>query len=178
MNTAYISLGSNTGNSLDILLSAMRDINARCRITGISRLYRTTPQIVRRQPNFYNAAISIDSTPFSRPEQLLDLLHKIEADHGRRRLHESPKGPRSLDLDIIFYGSTIFQTPKLTLPHPEFQKRRFVLVPLLDIDPELRNPVDQTPLIEYEKLLKDDSTQGIYLYESDNYNSVTSALRD
>jgi 2-amino-4-hydroxy-6-hydroxymethyldihydropteridine diphosphokinase len=73
------------------------------------------------------------------PLQLLHRLQRIEVQLGRRRL--SPKGPRAIDIDIILLGDSVIQTASLEIPHPRFRKRRFVLAPLADLAPDLRDPV-------------------------------------
>jgi 7,8-dihydro-6-hydroxymethylpterin-pyrophosphokinase len=80
-------------------------------------------------------------------------------------------------LDMILFGSHIIDVPELSLPHPEYRKRRFVLLPLLDIDDSLTDPRDEVRLSDLEAALRTDPSQGIYLVDSDNYNSFTSDLR-
>jgi 2-amino-4-hydroxy-6-hydroxymethyldihydropteridine diphosphokinase len=171
----FISLGSNLGDSEGILMSAIRRIHERCPVTGLSRLYRSEPQIVTDQPFFLNAALRC-RTNWAPPRVLL-FLQEIERDHGRDRTRERPKGPRPLDLDMILFGSHIIDVPELSLPHPEYRKRRFVLLPLLDIDDSLTDPRDEVRLSDLEAALRTDPSQGIYLVDSDNYNSFTSDLR-
>jgi len=76
------------------------------------------------------------------PIQLLSLLQRIERELGRMRSREAvPKGPRTIDIDILLYGKTVLDAPQLTIPHPRMSERRFVLEPLMEIAPDLRHPV-------------------------------------
>jgi 2-amino-4-hydroxy-6-hydroxymethyldihydropteridine diphosphokinase len=142
----------------------------------VSSLYRTEPQIVRDQARFFNAALRCTIAE-TKPHALLSFLQGIEARNGRDRLSERPKGPRTLDLDIILFGRCRMASDELRIPHPAYRQRRFVLVPLLEIDPDLIDPVSGRRLSEYDEALRNDPSQGIYLCESDNYNVVTSRLR-
>lgn len=108
-----------------------------CRILTVSPFYKTAPVDYTDQEWFVNgvARIETDLDPFA----LLALLKSIEKEMGRKPTVRF--GPRVLDLDIIFYEEEVFNTPKLTLPHPRMDQRRFVLQPLCDIDPDLVHPV-------------------------------------
>jgi 2-amino-4-hydroxy-6-hydroxymethyldihydropteridine diphosphokinase len=103
------------------------------------------------QPNFLNAVVSLETT--LDPYQLLSLLHKIEIDMGRRRI--TRWGPRTLDMDVLMYGDVEQDDPKLILPHPRLSERRFVLEPLLEIEPAATLPAG-TPLKKLLDELGDD----------------------
>lgn len=138
--TAFISLGSNIG---DKGLYCRRGIAALEEdpytvITGRSRFYRTEPVDYIDQDWFVNAVVRIETR--LDPPALLRLLNAIERRAGRNRTGVR-FGPRTLDMDIIFYGDQIVDLPALTLPHPRMHKRRFVLQPLCDIDPTIVHPV-------------------------------------
>ncbi|MGD8252041.1 MAG: 2-amino-4-hydroxy-6-hydroxymethyldihydropteridine diphosphokinase [Desulfobacterales bacterium] len=139
-HTAYISVGSNLG---DKTTNCRLGIDAAdrlegCRVTGTSRFYRTAPVDYTDQAWFVNAAIRM-STRLS-PQTLLERLQAIQTDAGRPR--EGIRfGPRILDLDILFFGNRIVDSPALTIPHPRLHKRRFVLEPLCDINPDIVHPV-------------------------------------
>jgi len=106
-------------------------------VTAQSSLYETEPVGVEKQNSFVNAALEI-KTDFD-PEELLAALLKIEQDMGRVRRQKW--GPRIIDLDLLFYGDRVIETTRLKIPHPEAARRRFVLAPLEEINPNLRHPV-------------------------------------
>jgi 2-amino-4-hydroxy-6-hydroxymethyldihydropteridine diphosphokinase len=138
---AFLALGSNLGDRQKNLESTMAALEAAglC-IVQRSAFYETEPQDFKDQPWFLNMAIEVQTTCF--PIQLLMLLQRIEREMGRiRRREEGPKGPRTIDLDILLYGKTVLDVPQLTIPHPRMSERRFVLEPLLEIAPDLHHPV-------------------------------------
>ncbi|MCM1511837.1 MAG: 2-amino-4-hydroxy-6-hydroxymethyldihydropteridine diphosphokinase [Oxalobacter formigenes] len=136
-HTAYIGLGANLGNPGQQVLSAIKRLASlpETRLAGQSGLYRTAP-IEACGNDYINAVVRL-LTALS-PETLLDRLQEIENDFGRLRPWRN--APRTLDLDILLYGSLQMQTPRLTLPHPRMAERAFVLVPLLEIAPEITIP--------------------------------------
>lgn len=135
--TAYIALGSNLGDRAATLARAVDAINANgIRVTRQSSLYFTEPVEAPGQPWFLNAALEAETSLL--PRQLLHTLSKIERELGRRRL--APHGPRTIDLDILFYGSSVIRSRELEVPHPRLTQRRFVLLPLAQIAPEFRHP--------------------------------------
>lgn len=111
------------------------------------------------QPDFLNLVV-IGSTTLD-PMELLQRTQAIEAEFGRDRSKERHKGPRTLDIDMLLYGTTIMESPSLTLPHPGITERAFVLVPLLELEPLLRHPVSGVPLSSF---LESVGGQGIYLH--------------
>lgn len=102
-----------------------------------SSTYETEPQDYLDQPRFLNMAVEVE-TDLS-PRELLALIQEIEA--GLERQRTIPKGPRTIDLDILFYGDVVMATEDLEIPHPRIAQRQFVLDPLNEIAPELRHPV-------------------------------------
>jgi len=136
----YIALGSNMGNREENLLKAIAAVGSLpgTRITALSPFYDTEPVGGTIQDNFLNAVMRLSSR-LSPQELLQELLHIEIAIFGRmRKLHW---GPRSIDLDILFYGSEVIdQPPELLVPHPRLHERRFVLEPLADIAPEFIHP--------------------------------------
>ena len=108
-----------------------------CRLLAASSLYLTEPVDYREQPHFINAAVVLETE--LEPLEVLHALQSIENEFGRRR--EFPKGPRTLDLDMLIYEGYLSVSSELTLPHPEMHRRRFVLEPLAEIAPLLRHPV-------------------------------------
>lgn len=125
----------------------------------MSSVYRTAPRYVLDQPDFLNVVVAGDTE--LDPLELLERTQAIEAEFGRDRSKERHKGPRTLDIDMLLHGDTILRTSALTLPHPGLAERAFVLVPLLEIAPELRHPVTGMPL---SSLLESVRGQGIYLH--------------
>jgi 2-amino-4-hydroxy-6-hydroxymethyldihydropteridine diphosphokinase len=141
--TAYLSLGSNVGDRLQNLRLACAALVERgVAIRRASSVYETEPVDMREQKWFLNCVIEVEtSLP---PLRLLYEIEQIEKELGRER--SIPKGPRTIDLDILLYGNSIIREKQLAVPHPELHKRRFVLVPLREIAPTLKLPLfDRTP---------------------------------
>jgi 2-amino-4-hydroxy-6-hydroxymethyldihydropteridine diphosphokinase len=134
----YIALGSNLGDRAANLARAIAALNsAGIRVVGQSSIYITEPVEAPGQAHFLNAVVEAE-TPLL-PLQLLHALLKIERELGRRRI--TPHGPRSIDVDLLFYGSSVIRSKELEVPHPRLTERRFVLIPLAQIAPEFRHPV-------------------------------------
>ena len=129
--SSYIALGSNLQNPQDQIMRAIMAMNVlpMCRVIKISRLYRSVPWNNMVQPMYYNAVVLL-KTRLSAIE-LLALLQRIEDDQGRHR--DKLWGARTLDLDLLLYGSYILNTERLTLPHRWLHLRNFVVYPLADI---------------------------------------------
>jgi 2-amino-4-hydroxy-6-hydroxymethyldihydropteridine diphosphokinase len=139
MRLGYLGLGSNLGERESHLRGAIDDLRGHdVEVEAVSSLYETEPVgEILDQPDFLNAAIRISTS--LEPEQLLDVCKAIEAEHGRA--FGGPRhGPRPIDIDLLLLGDIEMSTERLTLPHPEVTSRRFVLAPLLELDPELRLP--------------------------------------
>ena len=137
-NRAYIALGSNLEQPELQLQRAVDEIDSLPSITlaGCSRLYRSDPVGPPGQPDYCNAVVAVDTD--LKPIELLDALQKLENEHGRVR--SLRWGPRTLDLDILLYGNEVIESERLTIPHYQMHLRNFVLIPLLDIAPELQLP--------------------------------------
>lgn len=140
MKTVYLSLGSNVGD---------REANLRAAIDRLgpvreSPIYETEPVDYLNQGWFLNMVVELQTEYF--PRQLLARTQKIERELGRVR--RIPKGPRTLDIDILLYGSSVIRTPILEIPHPRMNDRRFVLQPLADLAPEFRHPVTRRTIRE------------------------------
>ena len=145
MRTVYLGLGSNLGHREEMLQSALRALQSpRLRILRVSPVYETEPMDVPDQNWFLNLVAEAETSLF--PLQLLHRTAKIEAQLGRRRL--LPKGPRTIDIDILLLGNAVVSTPRLQIPHPRFRSRRFVLAPLADLAPNLRDPVTKKTVRE------------------------------
>ena len=137
---AYVGLGSNLGDRAGNLLLGVRGImNAGLAVSRLSSIYETEAVDVTGQPAFLNMVAEIRGASLPMPEQLLARLLRIEYTLGRRR--EVRRGPRTLDLDLLLYRDQVLSTAFLTLPHPSLHLRRFVLVPLQELAPELVHPV-------------------------------------
>jgi 2-amino-4-hydroxy-6-hydroxymethyldihydropteridine diphosphokinase len=138
---AYLSLGSNVGQRKRRLRAAISRLESVGRVTGISSFYETEPVEVpaelRNQPWFLNCAVGLE-TKLS-PAQLVETVLKIE--HGLGRVRNQPKGPRTIDIDILLFGDAVIQSPELTIPHPAMHQRRFVLEPFAEIAAEIRHPL-------------------------------------
>lgn len=127
----YLALGSNQGNSLEILVGARKRLAelTQVQVLASSFLYETDPYGPVAQDDFLNAVLRIETD--LEPEVLLAQIHQIEADFGRVR--DVHWGPRTLDIDILLLGDIKLETPSLTIPHVEITKRAFVLIPLADV---------------------------------------------
>ena len=138
-HTAYLSAGSNIGNKEAYINNAIESMKncPEIKVEKVSSLITTAPYGYKEQDDFLNCAMKI-STIFS-PNQLLDYIHSLENDAKRERIIHW--GPRTLDLDILFYDNLIINDDRLTIPHPEIEKRDFVLRPLNEIEPNLLHPV-------------------------------------
>jgi len=137
-DTIYLLLGGNTGDRQHYLDAATSEIETRCgRITAISKYYETAAWGQEDMPPFLNQALAIRTK--LAPIALLAEINAIEQELGRERIEKW--GARTIDIDIIFYGDQIIDTPTLTIPHPLLQERRFVLTPLHEIAPQWVHPV-------------------------------------
>ena len=136
---AFVAFGSNLGDKATHIGNAMNEIksNKKCRIKKISSIIETKPYGGVEQDNFLNGVMEIE-TLYS-PYALLDFLHTIEDNAGRTR--EIHWGPRTLDLDILFYDGFISDDPRLTVPHPDLHNRNFVVLPMCEIAPSYVHPV-------------------------------------
>lgn len=138
MNTAYLLTGSNLGDRELYLKQANLYLSKKCgRIVQQSALYETAPWGIQEQPNYLNQAINLETT--LNPEELMSSLLQIEALMGRVRTVKY--GPRTIDLDILFYNQVIINSQLLQLPHPALQDRRFALTALAEIAPNLIHPI-------------------------------------
>ena len=138
MKTVYLGIGSNVGDREANLREALERLEAAgIRVARRSSIYETEPRDLRDQPWFLNAVVEVETDLF--PLQLFAHIQNVEREMGRRRL--TPKGPRNIDIDILFYGRSVIDTADLQVPHPRIAQRRFVLEPLSEIASEFRHPV-------------------------------------
>lgn len=131
-------------------------------------LYETAPQEVVDQPAFLNTVVAgrtgID------PLSLLEAAQTIERALGRDRSRERRKGPRTIDIDLLLFADAVIDCERLTVPHPAMRTRKFVLIPLLELDPSLVDPVDSTPFaLSLSRL----PPQGIYYFGAARYSHET-----
>ncbi len=161
-HTAYISVGSNLGRKLDNCRAGVAALSesAKVRLIDQSPVYRTEPVDYRDQDWFVNYVVKIGTG--LDPLKLLELLHSIEHSAGRVR-HSIRFGPRILDLDIILFDDLVLNDSNLIIPHPRMHKRRFVLKPICDIDPDINHPVLQRTMLSLLADL-DDTGQRIVEY--------------
>ncbi len=137
MPIIYIALGTNLGDRLANMMAATAAMPPAVRVLAQSPVYQTAPWGYTDQPEFLNQVIRAE-TDLS-PLQLLVFLKQIEVALGRMPTFRY--GPRLIDLDILFYGDLVLETPDLAIPHPHLAERAFVLVPLADLAPQLHHPV-------------------------------------
>lgn len=133
MTKTYIGLGSNLGDSEQILREAVAKLRT-LGVVAVSKLYQSPPMGPQDQPHYYNAVAQLNT--HLEPLALLDELQRIENEAGRVRLRRW--GERTLDLDLLLYAEKNIINERLTVPHIGILERDFVVIPLLDLDPELQ----------------------------------------
>ena len=133
----HLGLGSNLGNKESNLRKGIDLLEEKVRISQVSPMYETEPWGFAEQPSFLNCVCRGETT--LSPWELLAFAKDVEA--ALKRQPTFRNGPRTLDVDILFYGDAVISEAELEIPHPRLASRGFVLVPLADISPELRHPV-------------------------------------
>ena len=135
----YLGLGSNVGDRVANLKSAVEALRERgVEVLAMSSVYETEPQgEILEQPDFLNSAIAIETD--LGPEELLDVCKEVERELGREQ-NRPRHSPRPIDVDLLLLGGLECSSERLTLPHAEVTSRRFVLEPLLELDPDLALP--------------------------------------
>jgi 2-amino-4-hydroxy-6-hydroxymethyldihydropteridine diphosphokinase len=133
----YLGLGSNLGDRLVNLRLAIGALPPQMEILAKSPVYETPPWGYAEQGAFLNQVVKVET--YLEPEPLLKHLKRLEVALGR--VPSFPNGPRSIDLDILFYDERVIESPPLVIPHPRLHERGFVLVPLNDLAPDLRHPL-------------------------------------
>ena len=138
-HTAYIAVGANMGETEKTVQEAIKEVGTikDTTVTKVSTLIVTKPYGGVEQDDFLNGAMEMRT--LLTPEELLAELHRIEAEHGRERVLRW--GPRTLDLDIIFYDDLVMDSDELTIPHIDMQNRDFVVDPMAEIAPYKRHPI-------------------------------------
>ncbi len=138
MTTIYLLLGSNLGDRALLMRTAADRIGEQIgEVTQASALYETAPWGGIEQPAFLNQVLEVST--ILAPEEVLRIILEIEHESGRVRYERW--GARHLDIDVLYFGKTVTDTPRLTVPHPRLHERRFTLVPLTEIAPKFVHPV-------------------------------------
>ncbi|MDZ7697094.1 MAG: 2-amino-4-hydroxy-6-hydroxymethyldihydropteridine diphosphokinase [Deltaproteobacteria bacterium] len=160
---AYIGLGANLDDRLGRLREAIARVNdlSGCSITGVSSFYRTEPVGVAGQRWYVNGAVRVATS--LRPRSLLRGMLNIESLMGRER--RAKWDPRVIDLDLLLYGNEIVDQGGLTLPHPLMHERRFVLIPLVELAPDLVHPVLGKTIMDLLNGTTDDGQKVIRIEE-------------
>ena len=159
LNKAYLLIGGNMGNRLANIDKAVNLLQKHIgNIIARSSVYETAPWGIKQQSSFLNLAVEIDTE--YQAGDLMRLLLKIEAEMGRIR--QEKYGPRTIDLDIIFFNQEVVETAELIIPHKEMQNRRFVLQPLSEIAPLLVHPVLKKTVLQLLEECPDDSEVSIF----------------
>jgi 2-amino-4-hydroxy-6-hydroxymethyldihydropteridine diphosphokinase len=165
MEEVYLGLGSNLGDSKAALLAAFERLSRLLTEARISSLWRSRARYYANQPDFVNAVVS-GKTGLS-PRELLAAVNVIEAEFGRNRSLEIRKGPRPLDIDILLYGRSLIAESDLIIPHAALRERKFALLPLIELSPDLLDPASGA---SYASILASLPPQGIYLLEGADYD--------
>ena len=153
--TVYFGLGSNLGDRKHFLDRAIKVLSIQFgEPVAISSIYQTAAWGLTEQPDFYNQVISFNTAKSA--SVILERILEIEKKMGRIR--KTRWGPRTIDIDILFYGHLKFTKPGLTIPHPRISERRFVLVPLVEIAGQFIHPVYDKKLQELLDHCKDEQT--------------------
>ncbi|WP_303984452.1 2-amino-4-hydroxy-6-hydroxymethyldihydropteridine diphosphokinase [Niallia circulans] len=153
MNKVYLSLGSNIGDRLEYIREAVQMLHNQeeTKVVNISSVYETDPVGYEEQALFLNIVIQVETS--LNPLSLLEQCQKIESELGRKRIIRW--GPRTIDLDILLYNQENIVSEKLIIPHPRIEERAFVLVPLIEIAPDIKLPNKPILLKESLQLLRD-----------------------
>ena len=155
MPTTIIALGSNIEPRLEYLKKAVKQISELGKVVRISSIYESKPVGFSSKTDFYNAVLIIETE--KTPIEILQELKKIEKKIGRKEKIDDVYESREIDLDIIGYEQQVIINEKLTVPHPSFRERRFVLEPLFEIYPKWRDPITQNNISELLDKTKDKS---------------------
>jgi 2-amino-4-hydroxy-6-hydroxymethyldihydropteridine diphosphokinase len=143
-HTVYLALGSNLGDRLANLKQAIDSLTPQMEVRAKSSVYETPPWGYEDQPKFLNQVVKAKT--YLDPEPLLKHLKRLEVALGRQV--SFPNGPRLIDMDILFYDELILNTSLLVIPHPRLQERGFVLLPLMELNPDLVHPLSKKSIRE------------------------------
>lgn len=167
-NTAFIGLGSNMGDRYQYLIQAIDfiDSHPEIKLVNVSSVYETDPVGYEDQDLFLNMVVEVKTILTA--DDLLEVCMKIEQMLGRKR--EIKWGPRTIDLDILLFNQENIETERLIVPHPRMRERAFVMVPLLEIDPDIQIPaLDQFRFLCLEQL---PNTEGVRIWKRKNGEDV------
>ncbi|MBI5351130.1 MAG: 2-amino-4-hydroxy-6-hydroxymethyldihydropteridine diphosphokinase [Chloroflexi bacterium] len=153
----YLALGSNMGNRLANLKSAVANLSPQMTVKKKSSVYETPPWGFTEQAAFLNQVVKVET--YLEPEPLLRHLKRLETALGR--VPNFQNGPRLIDIDILFFDDLIMDTPPLVVPHPRLHERAFVLVPLNEIAPDLVHPLLHKPV---QELFSTCDAEGVNLF--------------
>ena len=145
----YLALGTNLGDRSGNLKQAIAALTPQLDVKAKSQVYETPPWGFEEQPKFLNQVVKANT--YLDPEPLLKHLKRLEVALGRQE--SFPNGPRLIDIDLLFYDDLVLNKPSLVIPHPRLHERGFVLVPLMDIAPNLVHPVQQKTVQELVALV-------------------------
>ena len=140
----YLALGTNLGDRLANLKQAIASLTPQMEVKTKSQVYETAPWGYEDQPKFLNQVVKAKT--YLDAEPLLKHLKRLEVALGRKE--SFPNGPRLIDMDILFYDDLVLEMPSLIIPHPRLHERCFVLLPLMDIAPDLVHPVNDKSVRE------------------------------
>jgi 2-amino-4-hydroxy-6-hydroxymethyldihydropteridine diphosphokinase len=157
-HTVYIALGTNLGDRLANLRAAIESMPPEIIVLAESHVYETPPWGYENQPAFLNMVIKAETG--LEPEPLLAYLKQLEVELGREQ--NIRWGPRLIDLDILFYDDLVLDSLPLVIPHPRLHERAFVLVPLMDVAPDLVHPVFRSRVSDF---LAELETKGIARFD-------------
>ena len=165
MEKVYLSMGSNIGDRESNLAQATMALSVEYYITNIisSAYYKTEPLYNLDQPEFLNSVVRCETS--LKPFDFFDIVKKIEKMLGKKK-SEKKNQPRIIDIDILFFGDSIIETKELSIPHPYFQFRKFVLIPFLEIEPNFKVPVLNIRIKDLVKNCQDKSNVQIHYMKS------------
>ena len=143
-HTVYLALGSNLGDRFANLKQAIDSLTPQMEVKAKSSVYETLPWGYEDQPKFLNQVVKAKT--YLDPEPLLKHLKRLEVALGRQA--SFPNGPRLIDMDILFYDDLILNTSSLVIPHPRLHERGFVLLPLMELNPDLVHPLSKKSVRE------------------------------
>ena len=156
MNSVIFSLGSNQGNKSNYLEKALEEIDLRIgKISKKSFIYETEPVGFESNDSFLNACIEVKT--ILNPNEILAITQQIEIENGRSIKTLSGYTSRTLDIDIIFFNSLVLESETIQIPHPRYSERLFVLIPLCDIAPELKDPTNTLTIKQLKDVCSDTS---------------------
>lgn len=148
----YFGIGTNLGDRTENLKNAIEALSRIGKILATSKIYETTAWGITEQDDFLNQVIIIDTN--LKPQEILDAIQKIEKSLGRTPTIQW--GPRLIDIDILFIADKVITEKNLTIPHPHIANRNFVLIPMMELEPDFIHPVSKLPIIELYEMSEDD----------------------